>query len=258
MKKILSLKFLKIFFLPMLFFIAVDSARADRACAKSVGTSAPNCDSSLFNPKITICTQGSKQTNDPNTPKCTKDQQDDGTLPDSSAHQYSNYDAAVNAWKNRQNAPELLSAWIGSNFTYDVPRAKMSNPQPYEPVELFDRKIGICVDLTRFANETLKIIAPNSDPKYLKIDFEPCKLGKHDVSLHWMVQFKKGNKFYFMADSKHPGRTYGPCDSAQEFIEAYQGQRCRKIRCYEARDSYKKTIANENNPPVEPDGPISR
>lgn len=140
----------------------------------------------------------------------------------------------------------MLAKWIGTHFTYDVPRAAGPRPTPYEPTELYEKKLGICVDLTRFTQETLLKIAPQSDPKYLKIDFEPCKLKGTDVSLHWMVQFKKGDKFYFMGDTKHPGKTYGPCDSVQEFVEAYQSHRCRKIRCFNVRDSYKMEVGTKS------------
>lgn len=227
---------------------ASGAGAAESVCMRSVAAAAPACDAGQLNPAIATCAPGSRPT-DQEPEACVKNQADDGS-PGGSAPEYASYDEARTGWKASGNAPEALNAWIGANFSYDRSRAKSPDIRVYEPVELFEKKSGICVDLSRFAYETLKGrdtvpgIAPESDPKYLKIAFEPCKLGPKILSLHWLVRVKTGEDFYFLADSKHQGRTYGPCASTQEFVEAYQRLRCRKVLCYNERDTYRREAAS--------------
>jgi hypothetical protein len=95
-------------------------------------------------------------------------------------------------WKT----PEDVNAWIAANFLCDRVRAiRLSETQRskqaplaiYTPSEFFDRRSGVCVDLARFAVETLKQIDPDSDPKYLMIEFDPVQVEGNTLRLHWLV-----------------------------------------------------------------------
>lgn len=110
----------------------------------------------------------------------------------------------------------------------------------YKPSEFFETKAGVCVDLARFGIETLRIIDPNSDPKYLMIEFDPIQINSNTFRLHWLVSFKKDGVKYFFCDSKSPGYIAGPFNSTQVFISEYEQYRDRKIVAYRELESYKK------------------
>jgi hypothetical protein len=155
------------------------------------------------------------------------------------------YDHALQIWKS----PEDVNEWIAANFSYDMARAlRLSETQKeqherisiYSPSEFFDTKTGVCVDLSRFGVETLRRIAPNSDPQYLMIEFDPIRLKGNVLRLHWLVSFKRDGKIYFFADSKRPGHMAGPYNDAQEFIREYEQYRGRKIVAFRELESYQK------------------
>jgi hypothetical protein len=155
------------------------------------------------------------------------------------------YDHALQIWKS----PEDVNEWIAANFSYDMARAlRLSETQKeqherisiYDPSEFFDTKTGVCVDLSRFGVETLRRIAPNSDPQYLMIEFDPIRLKGNVLRLHWLVSFKRDGKIYFFADSKRPGHMAGPYNDAQEFIRKYEQYRGRKIVAFRELESYQK------------------
>jgi hypothetical protein len=166
----------------------------------------------------------------------------DSTVPFKAAD---SYEQAIRIWKT----PEDVNAWIAANFSYDRTRAmqlsetqktKNERPSIYSPPAFFESKSGVCIDLSRFAVETLRRIAPNADPKYLMIEFDPIQIGGNTLRLHWLVSFSRDGKKYFFADSKRPGRIAGPYADTQTFIKEYERFRERKIVAYGELDSYQK------------------
>jgi Transglutaminase-like domain len=152
---------------------------------------------------------------------------------------------SMRMWKT----PEDVNAWIAANFSYDRARAiRLSETQRskqtplaiYTPSEFFDGKSGVCVDLARFAVETLRQIDPDSDPKYLMIEFDPVQIEGNTLRLHWLVSFKRAGKIYFFADSKRPGYIAGPYNDAQAFIDGYRRYRARTIIAFRELPSYQK------------------
>ena len=155
------------------------------------------------------------------------------------------YEHALHVWKT----PEDISRWVAANFSYDQRRAmRLSETQRtknggfpiYTPSQLFETKGGVCVDLARFGVETLRSIDPQSDPKYLMIEFAPMDITGNTLRLHWLVSFKRDGQTYFFADSKRPGHIAGPYKDATEFIRDYEQYRGRKILAFREVESYKK------------------
>lgn len=155
------------------------------------------------------------------------------------------YKRALNVWKTAED----ISKWVANSFVYDKARAiKLSANQRtrkkvisvYDPPEFFDLKTGVCVDLARFGVETLRKIDPNSDPKYLMIEFDPIQINSNIFRLHWLVSFKRDGMKYFFCDSKRPGYIAGPYTSTQVFISEYEQYRGRKIVAHRELESYKK------------------
>lgn len=145
--------------------------------------------------------------------------------------------------------PEDINAWIAANFSYDraramrlseTQRAKQAPLAIYTPAEFFDGKSGVCVDLARFAVETLRRIDPDSDPKYVMIEFDPMHIEGNALRLHWLVSFKRDGQLYFFADSKRPGRIVGPYSDTRTFISQYQQYRGRNIVAFRELPSYQK------------------
>ncbi len=144
---------------------------------------------------------------------------------------------------------EDINKWIGENFHYDISRAvalgSKRNEGPkigiFSPEEMFINKSGICVDLSRFAFETLKQIVPETEIHYLMIDFEPIEIQGSIIRKHWVVAYKNNGKFYVTADSKRPGFIDGPYENVQEFIDKYETFRERKIESFKLLNDYKKT-----------------
>lgn len=147
---------------------------------------------------------------------------------------------------------EDLNAWIGANFEYDRRRMKLFGqdvpqalrPSVYEPDQLLEKKSAVCFDLSRFAFEALKgmpLQEPVQDAKYVMIKFEPKNIDGAVIGKHWMVSYKRDGKFYFTADSRCPGRVYGPYDSVEKFQACYAGFRGRDIQSLELRDTYRPT-----------------
>jgi hypothetical protein len=99
---------------------------------------------------------------------------------------------------------------------------------------------GVCVDLARFAVETLRHIDPAPDPRYLMIEFAPVQIGDATLRWHWLASFRMDGRHYFFADSKRPGHIVGPHSSPQEFIEAYARYRGRPIVAFHELDSFQR------------------
>ncbi|MBC7821747.1 MAG: hypothetical protein IAG10_33085 [Planctomycetaceae bacterium] len=155
------------------------------------------------------------------------------------------HERAMQIWRTAED----VNAWIAANFLYDSSRAiRLSETQRskqaplaiYSPSEFFDGKSGVCVDLARFAVETLKQIDPESEPKYVVIEFDPMQIEGNTLRLHWLVSFKRAGQLYFFADSKRPGYIAGPYSDTQAFIDEYQRYRARTIVAFRELLSYQK------------------
>jgi len=155
------------------------------------------------------------------------------------------YEHALKVWKT----PEDMSSWLAAHFSYDTARAiELSETQRtnrgafpiYTPSQFFNRKAGVCVDLTHFGVETLRSIDPQSQPRYLMIEFDPIQVSGNTIRLHWLAGFKRNGKIYFFADSKRPGHIAGPYNQTREFIDEYERYRGRKIVAFRELESYQK------------------
>jgi len=155
------------------------------------------------------------------------------------------YEAQILKWQK----PIQIHRWIAANFTYDRARAiALSETQRsrgvrfriHHPASFLRQPAGICVDLSRFAVETMRRIAPQAQPKYLKIKFDPVRIKGNVLRLHWIASFRRQGKFYFFADSHYPRRLSGPFKSVASFIKTYQDARGRRIISYRLVDSYRK------------------
>jgi hypothetical protein len=160
---------------------------------------------------------------------------------------FESYGQALNTWKT----PEDLNAWIGSNFSYDTHRAiRLSETQSaqqgpsaiYTPSHLFAVKSGMCVDLARFAVETMRNIDPLSDSKYLMIEFAPIYIDGNLLRRHWLATFKRDGQIFFFADSKRPGLMAGPYKKTEDFIKEYERYRGRTIENFRELESYRREL----------------
>jgi hypothetical protein len=155
------------------------------------------------------------------------------------------YAQALQSW----SAPEEVNAWIAENFEYDLERAlRLSEsqrlvkgtPPIHAPPEFFANPRGVCVDLARFAVETLRSIAPQSNARYFMLEFDPVGIEGHLLRRHWLVSFERDGKLYFFADSKRPGSMAGPYTGTQEFVDEYAQYRGRQITAFLELPSYQR------------------
>ena len=155
------------------------------------------------------------------------------------------YADAIQAWKT----PQDINAWIGARFAYDPSRAMLlSETQRNKgvplsisrPEDFFAAPSGICVDLARFAVETLRAIDPGSKPAYLMIEFAPVTVAGNTLRLHWIASFRRDGKHYFFADSKRPGYITGPYESTRAFVDEYGRYRGREVISFRELDSYQR------------------
>lgn len=157
------------------------------------------------------------------------------------------YAEAIGKWRS----PTEVNAWIGARFEYDHDRAmKLSESQRalgpsvriYQPEAFFDRPAGVCVDLARFAVETLRAVAPAANATYLMIEFDPVAISGNTLRRHWLAMFEHDGQLYFFADSKRPGHIAGPHGTIAEFIDHYAQYRQRRIVSYRALQSYERRL----------------
>ncbi len=146
---------------------------------------------------------------------------------------------------------EEINAWIGARFEYDVPRAmQLSETQRqqngrmpvFTPEEFFAVPKGVCVDLSRFAVETLRAVDPETKPVYVMIEFDPVSIAGNTLRRHWVASFERNGKRYYFADSKRPGHIAGPYGSTQEFIGEYARYRGRQIVSFREVASYERKV----------------
>lgn len=131
-----------------------------------------------------------------------------------------------------------INAWIGARFEYDRARAlALSETQRqrgarlpiHEPATFFAAPRGVCVDLARFAVETLRSVDPAADVRYLMIEFDPVSVEGQTLRRHWVALVRQQGAHYVFADSKRPGHMAGPYASTREFVDAYAAYRGRTI-----------------------------
>ena len=156
------------------------------------------------------------------------------------------YTQALASW----HGAEDINAWIGGRFEYDAARAlRLSETQRqakgrlpiYPPGEFFLAPKGVCVDLARFAVETLAAIAPQARPRYVMVEFDPVTIRGNALRRHWVAAFERDGKVYVFGDSKRPGVVAGPFDSVQAFAEDYARYRGRSIVAISERATYERT-----------------
>ena len=155
------------------------------------------------------------------------------------------YSEALQVWRS----PEDINAWIGARFSYDMSRAMLlsetqrdrSGPLPIPAAHVFYAEPkGVCVDLSRFAVETLRRIDPDLHPSYLMIEFAPTTIAGNTLRMHWLASFRRGGKHYYFADSKRPGHLAGPYAGVQDFIHEYATYRGRQVVAFRELDSYQR------------------
>jgi len=157
------------------------------------------------------------------------------------------YRDALQRWRT----PEDINAWIGATFEYDVQRALLlsetqraagASPSIYAPEEFHANPRGICVDLSRYAVETLRAIAPHLFAKYVMIEFDPLTLSGNVLRRHWVATYERDGQRYFFADSKRPGHIDGPYATTEAFLDAYAKYRERSIVSFRELDSYQRRM----------------
>lgn len=158
---------------------------------------------------------------------------------------HGSYAQALAAWRT----PEDLEAWIGAHFAYDRSRALALSesaraagraPPIHEPAAFFERPEGICVDLARFAVESLRQAMPGLKPRYLMIEFDPARLSGQVLRRHWIAVVERDGQRWFLADSKRPGTVAGPYPNVEAFVTDYAHYRGRTIVSFAERDGFER------------------
>lgn len=152
---------------------------------------------------------------------------------------------ALQTWQRAED----IAAWAGRHFRFDAERALQFSsthrrvgplPSITEPAPFFEQPSGICLDLARFAVETLRRIDPAAQARFLMVEFEPVLVDGHPLRLHWIASFRRGSKVFFFADSDRPAHIAGPYASAQDFIADYQAFRGRTVLRHLELDSLQR------------------
>lgn len=160
------------------------------------------------------------------------------------------YGEALKLWRSA----EEVNAWIGARFEYDMLRAlQLSETQRqangrmpiHAPEAFFAAPKGVCVDLSRFAVETLRAIVPEARAAYVMIEFDPVSISGNTLRRHWVASFERDGKRYFFADSKRPGHLAGPYGSTQEFIAEYAMYRGRRIVSFREVESFERKMRTQ-------------
>lgn len=182
---------------------------------------------------------------DPRVADPASDAPEHGYAASTAAVRHGTYSEAITAWRG----PEDVNAWIGSHFVYDVDRAAAlsesqragkASPPIFEPSAFYARPSGVCVDLARFAVETLQRIAPEVKARYLMIEFDPLTLRGQVLRRHWVAIYDSPRGILVIADSKRPGFVAGPYSSVAEFIAEYAAFRRRDIVTYRELQTYQR------------------
>jgi len=152
---------------------------------------------------------------------------------------------ALRLWQR----PEDLNAWLGERFEYDTARAvRLSETQRarngtlpiHEPAAFFAVPRGVCVDVARFAVESLRAIDPQAKAGYLMIEFDTATLSGQTLRRHWVATFERGGQLYVFGDSKRPGHLAGPYVDAAAFVVDYVRYRGREVVAFRQLASYER------------------
>ena len=155
------------------------------------------------------------------------------------------YAQALQSWRR----PEDINAWLGEHFEYDMARAlRLSETQRaragalpiHEPAVFFASPRGVCVDVARFAVESLRVIDRQAQASYLMIEFNPATLSGQTLRRHWVASFEREGALYVFADSKRPGHLAGPYADAAAFAADYARYRGREIVAVRQLPSYER------------------
>lgn len=153
------------------------------------------------------------------------------------------YGEALRTWRT----PEDVSAWVGARFSYDASRAILLSesarsrgaaPAIHRPADFFAAPSGMCLDLARFAVETLRTIDPASKPAYLMIEFDAAMVEGETLRRHWIATFERDGQRHFFADSRRPGHLAGPYPSTEAFVADYAAFRGRRVVAYREADDH--------------------
>jgi hypothetical protein len=164
------------------------------------------------------------------------------TPPTTPLYEPASYDDALARWRGADD----VNAWIGARFQYDMARAlRLSETQRarhgrlpiHAPDAFFAAPKGVCVDLSRFAVETLRRIDPASRPSYLMIEFAPASIQGQVLRRHWVARFERDGQLFFFADSKRPGHIAGPYADNAAYIKDYAAYRGRDIVAFRDMNS---------------------
>ena len=194
--------------------------------------------------------QGARNDSDAPDPHATRAQATE--VPDS-------YAAALRLWRE----PEQVNAWMGLRFEYDSVRAlalsetqrsRGPNLAIHEAPDFYENPKGVCVDLSRFAVETLRTIAPDLKAGYLMIEFDPTTIRGNILRRHWVASFSRGGALYFFADSRRPGHIAGPYKTVSQYLSEYARYRGRRIVSYRELESFSRRIKQRSSKAVRTDG----
>jgi len=163
----------------------------------------------------------------------------------SGAPPVASYAEALRTWRR----PEDINAWLGERFEYDTVRAlRLSETQReragslpiHEPSVFFESPRGVCVDIARFAVESLRVIDPQTRASYLMIEFNPVTLSGQTLRRHWVATFERNGWLYVFGDSKRPGTLAGPYANAAAFVADYARYRGREVVAFRQLPSYQR------------------
>jgi len=155
------------------------------------------------------------------------------------------YAEALRTWRRAED----LNAWLDERFEYDSARAlRLSETQRarsgglpiHEPQAFFVSPRGICVDVARFAVESLRMIDPQAKAGYLMIQFDPATLSGQTLRRHWVATFQRDGQLYVFGDSKRPGHLAGPYADAAAFVVDYARYRGREVVAFRQLPSYQR------------------
>lgn len=162
------------------------------------------------------------------------------------AHAPASYAQALQSWRTAAD----INTWTGQHFRYDTPRAlQLSESQRartgtlpiHEPASFYAQPDGVCVDLARFAVETLRAIAPEAKPRYLMIEFDPVTLQGQTLRRHWVALYEQDGQLYAFGDSRRPGHIAGPYANTAAFIADYARYRGRTIVAHRELPTHERT-----------------
>jgi len=155
------------------------------------------------------------------------------------------YAEALRSWRRAED----LNAWLDARFEYDGARAlRLSETQRarsgglpiHEPQAFFDSPRGICVDVARFAVESLRMIDPLAKAGYLMIEFDPATRSGHTLRRHWVATFQRDGQLYVFGDSKRPGHLAGPYADVAAFVADYARYRGRQVVAFRQLQTFER------------------